>query len=61
MSSAVRTKRTLSHLQEAEIQWLAGFIAVQQVRTLHHRAVFSDINKQMADVLREMGTVPLTR
>ena len=28
------------------------------MRTLHHRAVFSDINKQMADVLREMGTEP---
>jgi uncharacterized protein DUF4238 len=55
---SVRTKRTLSHLQDAEIQWLAGFIAVQQVRTLHHRAVFSDINTQLADVLREMGAEP---
>src|SRR5437588_4613098 len=31
---SLRTKRTLSHLRDAEIQWLAGFIAVQQVRTL---------------------------
>jgi Protein of unknown function (DUF4238) len=55
---SVRTKRTLSHLQDAEIQWLAGFIAVQQVRTLHHRAVSADINKQLADALREMGAEP---
>jgi hypothetical protein len=55
---SIRTKRTLSHLQDAEVQWLAGFIAVQQVRTLHHRAVSADINKQLADVLREMGAEP---
>lgn len=55
---SVRTKRTLSHLQEAEIQWLATFIAVQQVRTLHHRAVSGDIIKQLAEALREMGAEP---
>src|SRR2546427_9271248 len=55
---SVRTKRILTHLQDAEIQWFAGFIAVQQVRTLHHRAVSADMNAQLADVLREMGTDP---
>jgi hypothetical protein len=55
---SVRAKRTLTHLPDAEIQWIAGFIAVQQVRTLHHRAVSADINKQLADALREMGTEP---
>jgi uncharacterized protein DUF4238 len=55
---SVRTKRILTHLQDAKIQWLAGFIAVQQVRTLHHRAVSADMNAQLADVLREMGTDP---
>ena len=55
---SVRTKRTLRHLSDPEIQWLAGFIAVQQVRTLHHRAVSADINKQLADVLRQMGADP---
>jgi Protein of unknown function (DUF4238) len=55
---SIRTKRTLNHLQDVEIQWLAGFIAVQQVRTLSHRAFSTDMNRQMADVLREMGTEP---
>jgi hypothetical protein len=55
---SVRAKRTLCHLSDPEIQWLAGFIAVQQVRTLHHRAVYADINKQLADVLRQMGADP---
>ena len=55
---SIRTRRTLSHLQDAEIRWLASFIAVQQVRTLHHRSIASDINKQLADALREMGTEP---
>ncbi|MFL6387429.1 MAG: DUF4238 domain-containing protein [Terriglobales bacterium] len=55
---SIRTRRTLCHLQDAEIQWLAGFIAVQQVRTLHHRSVSADINKQLADALRDMGAEP---
>jgi hypothetical protein len=55
---SICTKRILRHLQDAEIQSLGGFIAVQQVRTLHHRSVSADINKQLADVLREMGAEP---
>jgi hypothetical protein len=55
---SIRTKRTLNHLQDAETQWLAGFVAVQQVRTLHHRAVSADIDKQLADALRGMGAEP---
>jgi len=55
---SIRKKRVLSLLQDDERQWLAGFIAVQQVRTLHHRALFADINAQMADAIREMGTDP---
>jgi hypothetical protein len=55
---SIRKKRTLNHLQHDERQWLAGFIAAQHVRTLHHRAVFADINAQMADAIREQGTDP---
>jgi hypothetical protein len=55
---SIRAKRILTHLQQDETQWLAAFIAVQHVRTLHHRAVFADINAQLADALREMGTAP---
>src|SRR5437763_13911883 len=55
---SIRKERIVTHLHEDEIQWLAGFIAVQQVRTLHHRAIFADINAQMADALREMGMDP---
>jgi hypothetical protein len=55
---SMRAKRTLDHLQNTEIQWLGTFIAVQRVRTLHHRAVSADMNVQLADVLREIGTDP---
>jgi Protein of unknown function (DUF4238) len=57
---SIRMKRVLTHLQKDEIQWLAAFIAVQHVRTLHHRALFADMNAQMADAIREMGTDPNT-
>ena len=57
---SIRTKRTLTHLRKDEIHWLASSIAVQRVRTLHHRALFADLNKQMADAIREMGTEPNT-
>jgi uncharacterized protein DUF4238 len=55
---SVRTQKTLNHLKTAERQWLAAFIAVQHVRTRHHRESWGDINKQMADALREMGAEP---
>jgi Protein of unknown function (DUF4238) len=55
---ALRARKTLNHLQIGERQWLAAFIAVQHVRTRHHRELSADINKQMADAIREMGTEP---
>lgn len=55
---SIRTRRTLIHLAPAERQWIASFIAVQRVRTRQHREISSDLNKQIADVLREMGTEP---
>ena len=55
---SVRTRKTLSHMQEFEIQWLAGFIAVQQVRTAQHRAVSADIIKKLSDAIRETGAEP---
>jgi len=55
---SVRTNKTLNHLHTDDIQWLAGFIAVQQVRTAHHRAFSANLNTLLADTLREMGTDP---
>jgi hypothetical protein len=55
---SVRTRKVLSHLQAAERQWLAAFIAVQHVRTRHHLELQADLNKQIADALRETGTEP---
>lgn len=55
---SVRTKRTLRHLQKAETEWLAAFVAVQHLRTLHHRALFGDIIAQMADAIRASGANP---
>ncbi len=55
---SIRNRRTLDHLELGERQWVAGFIAVQHVRTLRHRLVWGDVNKQMADALREMGAEP---
>jgi len=54
----IRAKQSLKHMQSSDFQWLAGFIAVQQVRTLHQRAVAADINAQLGSVLREMGADP---
>ena len=54
----IRDKRTLSHLTEENVQWLAAFVAVQEVRTLHNRAVMGSIVGQMADALRGMGIEP---
>jgi hypothetical protein len=56
--SSVRSKRTLSHLSQDAIQWFAGFVAVQQVRTIHYREVSADLNKQVADALRSSGAEP---
>jgi hypothetical protein len=55
---SLRARKTLNHLQTAERQWLAAFIAVQHVRTRHHRELSANINQQIADAIREMGTEP---
>lgn len=55
---SVRTRRSFRHLPDAEIQWLAGFVAVQQVRTAHHRAVFAHVNTLFAELIREAGFDP---
>jgi hypothetical protein len=55
---SMRSRRTLDHLLPAERKWSASFIAVQMVRTRQHREISGDINKQMADALREMGAKP---
>jgi hypothetical protein len=51
-------RKTLSPLQPKERECLATFIAVQHIRTRQHREVAADINKQMANALRGMGTEP---
>ena len=56
--SSIRTHKTISHLQPAERVLVAGFIAVQHLRTRHHRELWADLNKQMADALRKMGADP---
>ena len=55
---SVCSHKTIRHLKAPERQWLAAFIAVQHVRTRQHRESWADINKQMADVIRETGTEP---
>jgi len=55
---SIRAKKTLRHLGEAEKRWLASFVAVQQVRTVHQRAVLDHINKSLVNVLRETGADP---
>src|ERR1700721_695045 len=51
-------RKTLNPLQAAERQWLAAFVAVQHVRTRHHRELSANINQQIADIIRETGTEP---
>jgi hypothetical protein len=55
---SIRARRTLNHLLPAERKWIASFVAVQHVRTRQHREISGDVNKQIADVLREMGADP---
>jgi len=55
---SIRGRRSLDHLHPAERKWIASFIAVQQVRTRHHRESRGYLNRQMADALREMGADP---
>jgi len=55
---SIRGRRSLDHLHPAERKWIASFIAVQQVRTRRHRESRGDLNRQMADALREMGADP---
>jgi hypothetical protein len=54
----IRERSRISDLQPPERHWVAAFIAVQHVRTVHHREVWGDINKQMASAIREMGVEP---
>jgi Protein of unknown function (DUF4238) len=55
---SIRNQRAVNQLDGKERQWIAAFIAVQHVRTRHHREFWGDLNRQMADVLREMGADP---
>jgi hypothetical protein len=49
---------SLQGLGSTEREWVASFIALQQVRTRRNREMWADVNKQMADALREMGAEP---
>jgi len=55
---SLRSQRAVSQLHRIERQWIAAFIAVQYVRTRHHREFRGDLNRQMAEALREMGADP---
>jgi hypothetical protein len=55
---SICARRTVCHLQTKERRRLAAFIAVQQVRTRQYRELMADLNKQIADVIRETGTEP---
>lgn len=55
---SIRSRGALDHLHPAERQSIVAFMAVQHVRTLRHREFGGDLNRQMADVLREMGADP---
>lgn len=55
---SIRSRGALDHLHLAERQTIAAFMAVQHVRTLRHREFTGDLNRQMADTLREMGADP---
>lgn len=55
---SIRARRALDHLLPAERKWIASFIAVQHVRTRRHRETYGDMNRQMADALRQMGAEP---
>lgn len=55
---SIRSRRVLNHLRPTERKWIASFVAVQHLRTLRHRESWGDLNRQMADVLREMGADP---
>jgi len=56
--TSIRGRKTLDHLHPGERKWIASFIAIQHLRTRRHREFWGDMNKQMADALRETGAEP---
>lgn len=55
---SLRSQRPISQLHRMERQWIAAFVAVQYVRTRHHRELWVDFNRRIPEALREMGTDP---
>jgi hypothetical protein len=55
---SICSRKPLNQLHPTERRWIAAFIAVQYVRTRRHRESLGDLNRQLADALREMGADP---